>query len=183
MPRSDDIYKLPKDLPIPKDDGRASHLTEGYPLPDVNLNGVNLSKLEGINVIFIYPRTGSPMLEPPEGWNKIAGARGCTPQNANFNNHYEEFCQSRVNLYGLSSQDKEYQDELKTRLGLKFDLISDPELKLKDIMNLPTFKVGEMELYSRLTIVAEDGKIKKTFYPVFPPDKNAEEVLEFIRSL
>jgi peroxiredoxin len=180
-----DFFPLPKDLPVPIDDGAAAHLV-GLELPDVSLvstNGmkINLRELTGRWVIYVYPMTGRPGVPLPDGWDGIPGARGCTPQSCNFRDHYAELKALHTGVFGLSAQPSDYQREARERLHLPFQLLSDSGLQLKDKLKLPTFTIAGMELYKRLTLVLLDGYIQKVFYPVFPPDKNADEVLAWLR--
>jgi peroxiredoxin len=178
--------ELPKDIPAPIDDGAAAHLT-GRKLPDVALPAtdgasVNLSKLPGRTVVYLYPRTGIPGVAPIEGWDAIPGARGCTPQSCSFRDHFAELKALGVDrIFGLSTQDSEYQREAAVRLKLPFPVLSDAELKLARAINLPTFEFAGMTLHKRMALVIDDGLISKVFYPVFPPDKNAEEVIAWLR--
>lgn len=179
------LSQLPKDLPAPVDDGAASHL-EGSLLPNLVLlstNGscVNFAGLSGRWVIYVYPMTGRPDVPLPDGWDGIPGARGCTPQSCGFRDHYAELKALNTGVFGLSAQTTEYQREARDRLHLPFQLVSDSTLRLKSAMRLPTFTVAGMELYKRLTLIAHEGRIAKIFYPVFPPDQNADEVLAWLR--
>ena len=177
---------LPPDLPVPQDDGRARHLP-GLKLPDVALpatdgSKVNLSKLTGRIVVYIYPRTGVPGVDAPPGWDEIPGARGCTPQSCGFRDHFAELKRLGVaHVYGLSTQDSDYQREAVERLHLPFPILSDAELKFALNLHLPMFMTSGMTLLARMALVVEDGTIVKVFYPVFPPDKNAEEVVAWLR--
>ena len=179
------LSELPKDLPRPVDDGAASHL-QGMNLPKVVLpatNGANVD-LAGIPrrfVIYIYPLTGRPGLPLPDGWDGILGARGCTPQSCSFRDHFAELNALNTSVYGLSAQTTEFQKEARDRLHLPFELLSDNKLTLKMLLRLPTFTVAGMELYKRLTLIIENGRIQRVFYPVFPPDQNAENVLDWLR--
>ena len=180
-----DFFPLPKDLPVPIDDGAAAHLV-GLELPNVSLvstNGanINIRELKGRWVIYVYPMTGRPGVPLPDGWDGIPGARGCTPQSCSFRDHYAELKALHTGVFGLSSQSSEYQREARDRLHLPFELLSDSGLQLKDALRLPTFTVAGMELYKRLTLVTRDGHIEKVFYPVFPPDQNADQVLTWLR--
>ena len=182
---SGNLTELPKDLPVPVDDGAAAHL-KGMSLVNIALSStdganVELASLPGRFVIYIYPMTGRPGVPLPDGWDGIPGARGCTPQSCNFRDHHIELNALGVGVFGLSTQDTEYQREVHDRLHLPFQLLSDSSLQLKSAMRLPTFRVHGLELYKRLTLIVETAKIEKVFYPVFPPDKNAEEVLAWLK--
>jgi peroxiredoxin len=178
---------LPDDLPAPQDDGAARHLT-GARLPDIALRAtdgtqVNLAGLKGRTVVYIYPRTGRPGQALPTGWNGIPGARGCTPQSCSFRDHFAELKRLGVaQLFGLSTQDLDYQREAAERLHLPFAILSDADLKLTRGLNLPTFQVDGMTLIKRMALVIDDGVITHVFYPVFPPDKSAEEVVAFLQA-
>jgi len=187
MTSTHDPTVLPTDIPVPQDDGAARHLA-GLRLPSVPLaatdgSQVDLSKLKGRTVVYIYPRTGVPGQSPPDGWDAIPGARGCTPQSCSFRDHFAELKQLGVaQLYGLSTQDSGYQREAVERLHLPFAVLSDEALKLARAINLPTFTVAGMILLKRMALVIEDGVVVKAFYPVFPPDKNAEEVIAWLKA-
>jgi peroxiredoxin len=177
--------ELPQNLPVPLDDGAADHL-KGKSLPKITLPStdggtVELASLTGRFVIYIYPMTGRPGVPLPDGWDVIPGARGCTPQSCSFRDHHLELNDRGVDVFGLSTQDTEYQREVRDRLHLPFQLLSDRSLQLKSAMHLPTFRVQGLDLYKRLTLIIDTGKIEKVFYPVFPPDKNAEEVLAWLK--
>ncbi len=184
MTRSDDLYQLPANLPVPVDDGACNHLT-GVRLPSLALTStsnraVNLAILSGTVVLYCYPRTGQPDKHPPAGWDEIPGARGCTPQSCAFRDHHTELQRLGAQVFGLSTQDTAYQKEVAGRLHLPFDLLSDNTLELTTRLKLPTFEMGGMTLVKRLTLIIRDGVIEKVFYPVFPPDKNAEEVVAWL---
>jgi peroxiredoxin len=178
---------LPPNIPAPQDDGAADHLT-GMTLPDLALPAtsggpVNLSKLAGRTVLYIYPRTGVPGVDLPPGWSDIPGARGCTPQSCAFRDHHAQLKTLGVaQLFGLSTQDTAYQQEAATRLHLPFAILSDEKLAFTQALKLPTFTVAGMTLLKRMALVIDDGVIAKVFYPVFPPDKNAEEVVAWIQA-
>ncbi|MGH8633802.1 MAG: peroxiredoxin [Burkholderiales bacterium] len=186
--RSDNVYELPKDLPVPQDDGACDHLT-GMKLPAIALRStrgrvVDLALLGGTTVIYIYPRTGRPDQELPTGWNAIPGARGCTPQSCAFRDHHEELRRAgAAQVFGLSTQDTAYQHEAVERLHLPFELLSDAKLAFARALKLPTFEIHGMKLIKRLTLIVRDGAIEMVFYPVFPPDKNAGDVLAWLRAL
>ena len=185
MARSDNLHELPKDLPVPQDDGACDHL-KGMKLPAVVLQAtggrkVDLSSLKGTTVVYIYPRTGRPDQDLLPGWNAIPGARGCTPQSCAFRDHYQELKRAGASqVFGLSTQDTEYQREAAERLHLPFDLLSDERLAFARALKLPTFEVAGMRLIKRLALIARDGMIEKVFYPVFPPDRNAGDVLAWL---
>jgi len=178
---------LPDDLPVPVDDGAARHLA-GLALPDVTLTatdgaGINLARLPGRTVVYIYPRTGRPGQALPTGWNGIPGARGCTPQSCSFRDHFDELRSLGVRqLYGLSTQDSDYQREAAERLHLPFAILSDAEFALQRALRLPTFEVDGMVLLKRIALVIDNGRIAKVFYPVFPPDRSAAEVVAWLRA-
>ena len=187
MARQDNIYQLPKDLPIPFDDGACKHLP-GMRLPSVPLmsttgRAVDLAKITGRTVVYFYPRTGSPDKDPPQGWNEIPGARGCTPQSCAFRDHYQELRALGAEVFGVSTQDTDYQKEAVERLHLPFSLLSDEKLTFTKAVNLPTFEVESATLIRRLTLIIRDGFVEHVFYPVFPPDKNADEVIDWLRKI
>ena len=177
---------LPDDLPAPQDDGAVRHLV-GMKLPDIALAAtdggqVRLAKLEGRTIVYVYPRTGRPGQALPTGWDAIPGARGCTPQSCGFRDHFAELKQLGVGaLYGLSTQDTTYQREAAERLHLPFAILSDADLKLTRAMRLPTFTVDGMTLIKRMAWVIDDGIVSQVFYPVFPPDRSASEVIGWLK--
>ena len=186
-PGKHDPTVLPPNIPMPEDDGATRHLT-GIKLPDLALPAtsggpVNLSKLKGRTVLYIYPRTGVPGQALPTGWDTIPGARGCTPQSCSFRDHFGELKRLGVaQLFGLSAQDTAYQQEAATRLHLPFPILSDEKLAFTRALRLPTFSVDGMTLIKRMALVIDDGTITKVFYPVFPPDKNAQEVITWLQT-
>jgi len=180
------LNTLPEGLPVPLDDGSARHLA-GMHLPSISLASTsggqhNLSDIQGSLVIYVYPLTGRPDTALPEGWDDIPGARGCTPQACDFSHHHLELQQLNTQVFGLSSQSTEYQSELKNRLHLAFDLLSDDTFELKRYLNLPVFFAGDLLLYRRLTMIVQNGVIRKVFYPVFPPNENAAQVIHWLRN-
>jgi peroxiredoxin len=184
MLRSDDILSLPPDLPVPVDDGMAKHLP-GLSVASISLAAttgemVNLSVIPGRTVVYCYPRTGRPDQEPPDGWNLIPGARGCTPQSCAFRDHYRELRALGAMVFGLSTQETDYQREAVERLHLPFPLLSDAKLEFASAMRLPTFEVQSTRLLKRLTLIIRDGVVEHVFYPVFPPDQNAQAVVEWL---
>ena len=175
----------PEALP-PTDDGAAAHL-QCLALPDLTLpatdgRSVDLSRLPGWWVIYVYTWTGRPGLAQPEGWDVIPGAHGSTPQSEAFRDRHGEFTALGVGVLGVSAQDSAFQREARERLRLPFELLSDADFQLKQRLRLPTFHAGAREFYKRLTLVARDERIEHVFYPVFPPERNAGEVLAWLRT-
>ncbi len=182
---SNEFSSLPAGLPVPADDGAADHLP-GAPLPPLSLPSTaggeaNLAQLTaGRLVAYVYPRTGTPGEPSPAGWDDIPGARGCTPQSCAYRDSLAEFERLGAAVVGISAQSAEEQREFARREHIPFPLLSDSELRLAVDLGLPTFEAGGMTLYRRLTLVADAGAIVKAFYPVFPPDRDAAEVLSWI---
>jgi peroxiredoxin len=182
-----DPNQLPAGLPVPQDDGAARHLA-GMRLPAIALPAtdggeVDLARLAGRTVVYIYPRTGKPGVALPDGWDAIPGARGCTPQSCSFRDHFAELRSLGVaHLFGLSTQDTGYQREAVDRLHLPFAILSDAGLQLTGALALPTFMVTGMTLLKRMVLVIDDGVVAKVFYPVFPPDASAAAVVTWLRS-
>ena len=178
-------FPLPANLPCPADDGAADHL-EGTPIPKITLRSsfggiVELASLRAPRVVvYCYPMTGVPGKPLPGSWNNIPGARGCTPQARNFQEHYGEFLDLAIDVYGLSTQSSDYQREMAKRLNLPFEILSDSEFKFCDALRLPTFEVYGMMLLKRLTLVIRVTRIEHVFYPVFPPDQSADQVLKWL---
>lgn len=181
----DPFLTLPPNLPVPKDDGAANHLT-GMRVPAITLvstanRRVNLADLaRDRTVIYCYPRTGAPGQPVPKTWDDIPGARGCTPESCGFRDHYHALQELHVRVFGLSTQTTEYQREAVNRLHLPFEILSDSDFAVTNALRLPTFEFEGVRLLKRLTLVVSDGKIEKVFYPIFPPDKHAEEVIAWL---
>jgi peroxiredoxin len=177
--------ELPSDLPRPVDDGACDHL-RGLAMPPVRLPSttgrlVDLGALgPGRTVIYCYPRTGRPDELLPGGWDAIPGARGCTPQSCGFRDHHRELAALGAEVYGLSTQTTEYQREMAERLQLPFEVLSDARFALADALRLPTFEVDGMRLIKRLTLIVRDGRIEHVFYPVFPPNESAAQVIDWL---
>lgn len=180
---------FPKDLPKPVDDGACNHLTN-FTVPSIKLPPtsspdqlVDVSRLSGLSIIFCYPRTGAPNETIPPEWDAIPGARGCTPQACSFREYLPDLQKYGVaNLYGLSTQGTAYQQEVRERVHLPYDLLSDEELKFAEGLKLPLFEYQGSKLIKRLSVAIEDGKIIKWWYPVFPPDSNVYEILEWLKT-
>ena len=183
------LNDLPENLPQPTDDGKTDHLT-GMAIPEIALVATSgdllqlKTELQTPSVLFIYPRAGSP-LEPntnPELWDSIPGARGCTPQSCGFRDLAQDFAEIGFKIYGLSMQSPEVQKEFVERNHIPFLILSDSDYKFTNALNLPTFMFEGEKLIKRMALVIVKGQIKKVFYPVFPPDKNADEVLTWLKS-
>jgi peroxiredoxin len=176
---------LPPNLPVPEDDGAADHLP-GTELPHLSLPSTAGAELDlreeaaGTLVLYIYPRTGKPGQPLVPGWDDIPGARGCTPESCAFRDHAAELAEAGARVAGLSAQSLADQVEFAERNRMPFPIVSDERLELARALGLPTFEVEGLTLYKRVTLVAERGRIAKVFYPVFPPDRNAGEVLAWI---
>ena len=179
------LLELPGDLPVPEDDGACAHL-QGMMVPAISLNStagflVKLAETRGRTVVYCFPRMGQPDQPVPKNWDAIPGARGCTPQSCSFRDHYQELTNAGAfQVFGLSAQDTDYQREAVERLHLPFSLLSDLELHFANALKLPTFRFDSMTLIKRLTLIIDDGHITKVFYPVFPPDKSAEQTLRWL---
>jgi peroxiredoxin len=180
--------QLPADLPVPEDDGAAAHLP-GSAMPPVVLpatggRSVDLSQVGRPRaIVYVYPMTGKPGVPLVEGWDQIPGARGCTPESMGFRDHYQELSGLGAELFGLSVQDTAEQAEAAARLALPYPLLSDSGLVLADRLRLPTFTAADgVVRYKRLTVVLNAGRIEHVFYPVFPPDRHAAEVLDWLRN-
>ncbi len=185
LARADDIHTLPEDLPVPEDDGAADHLIDAA-VPPIALQAtsgetVRLDQLDGRTVLFCYPRTGRPDQELPPGWNDIPGARGCTPEACGFRDAHAQFTDLGVRVLALSTQPTDYQREAADRLHLPFPVLSDEALELTEALGLPTFETSGWTLLKRHTLVIDDGRVRHVFYPVFPPDAHAAEVLGWLR--
>jgi peroxiredoxin len=185
MAGTDHLYTIPDDLPVPEDDGAADHLLNAV-VPPIALRAttgdtINLAELDGRTVLFAYPRTGRPDEELLPGWDAIPGARGCTPETCGFRDAHSQFADLGARVMALSTQSTDYQRELAERLRLPFPVLSDESLELTHAMNLPTFETSGMTLLERLTLVIDDGRVSHVFYPVFPPDAHAAEVLSWLR--
>jgi peroxiredoxin (alkyl hydroperoxide reductase subunit C) len=177
-----DPTSLPDDLPVPVDDGAADHL-RGMRIPHVSLfsthgDMIDLASLTGTVVVFAYPRTGQPGVDPlvPE-WDEIPGARGCTPHTSGYRDLYPKFVEHGAAVFGLSTQDTDYQRELATRIHVPCPILSDQELELTNALRLPTMDVAGLTLIKRIAWIARNAVIERVFYPVFPPNRNAELVL------
>ncbi|CAF1402286.1 unnamed protein product [Rotaria magnacalcarata] len=184
-------FDLPDNLPVPVDDDQCAHLKAGtkFPvdilirLPTTSKNSVDIVS-QPRTIIYFYPRTGEPDQKLPDGWNEIPGARGCTPESCGFRDHYQELQSLGANVYGCSTQTTEYQQEVADRLHLPFDLLSDAKLELLNHLKLPHFTLPELDnipLIARLTIIIKYDTIEHVFYPIFPPDRHSQEVIEWLK--
>lgn len=188
-PAVHDPIALPTRLPAPYHDDAADHLVDS-PLPRVALPSTlgGTERLDVVpkgyerRVVFVYPRTGRPG-EPPliQNWDAIPGARGCTPEACGFRDHWREFKRVGAYVVGLSTQDSEYQREATVRLALPFPLLSDAGLRVSSALKLPTFEADGWQFLKRITLIIAQARIEHVFYPVFPPDSHAEEVLRWLR--
>lgn len=184
--KPDSFMQLPASLPVPLDDGACDHLP-GMKIPSIALRStkgrmVNLADPSSERiVVYIYPRTGAPGSTVPGAWDEIPGARGCTPQSCSMRDHYREARALGAEIFGLSTQTTEYQKEAVERLHLPFEILSDVDFKFTPALNLPTFTFEGVTLNKRLTLVIQDGKIEKVFYPVFPPDKHGEQIVAWLK--
>lgn len=177
---------LPPNLPRPANDGACDHLV-GTRLPELSLRStgggaVALGSLPpGRTILYCYPMTGVPGQALPDGWDSIPGARGCTPQSCSFRDHHRELAALGANVFGVSTQSTAYQSEMAERLHLPFEVLSDDELRFATALRLPTFEVEGKRLLKRVTLVVREGVVEHVFYPVFPPDQSAAEVVRWLR--
>jgi len=179
------LLDLPDNLPIPEDDGACAHL-EGMQLPSIALAStagreIDLSLENGMVAVYVYPMIGRPDSPPMVGWNEIPGARGCTPQSCSFRDQHSELLSLGAKVYGASSQSLEEQKEAVQRLHLPFELMNDSNFEFANALRLPTFEYNSLRLIKRLTLIIENGAICKVFYPVFPPNENAANVIAWLR--
>jgi peroxiredoxin len=180
------LYELPEGLPVPEDDGACDHLL-GQMLPQLTLeSSQGLVSLRALSmnclVLYIYPRTGQPDRPSRPEWDAIPGARGCTPESCAFRDHVAELEKLGAAVAGLSAQTLEEQAEFAERNHIPYPVIADPERKLGAALRLPTFEFEGMTLYKRVTLLVEACAVAKVFYPVFPPDRNAAEVVNWLGS-
>ena len=180
------LTQLPANLPVPKDDGACAHLL-GRHLPDLSLvstsgHHINLRHRPGLSVLYAYPLTGRPGVPLPTDWDEIPGARGCTPESCSFRDHHAEIRQLGAEVFGLSTQSTDYQREVRDRLHLTFDLLSDEAFTFTDALSLPTFTAASMRLLRRVTIISHSGVIERVFYPIFPPDSHPADVVSYLNS-
>ncbi len=183
-----DLNALPDDLPIPVDDGAGAHLS-GESMPAVALVATNGETVEldqlgpSRSVLYLYPLTGQPGADLPASWDKIPGARGCTTEACDFRDHHAELVAAGAEtVYGVSSQKTNYQRELVERLNLPFSMLADPDFTLANALEMPTFIAAGQRLYSRLTLIVNNGRVEHVFYPIFPPNAHAQQVLAWLRA-
>jgi peroxiredoxin len=180
--------ELPDDLPVPVNDGECDHLL-GMDIPDLSLPStdgcdINIGSITPSRyIIYCYPLTGNPASSLPCNWDKIPGARGCTPQAVTFKLNYQSIRDTGFNIYGLSTQSPDYQKEFADRMELPFSLLSDEKFEFCNALKLPMFEVDGVsaKLVKRLTLIVSDKKIIKVFYPIFPPTENANNVLSWLQ--
>ncbi len=177
-----DLTSLPSDLPVPIDDGAADHLV-GLSVVGLELNGthgvMSLVAETPWTVLYVYPRTGGPAVALPDGWDRIPGARGCTPQSCAFRDHHQELASLGASVRGISAQPLSEQQEFAERMHIPFPLLNDEALTLAhEPLELPNYP--ELRLYKRLTVAIFAGAIQKAWYPVFPPDRNADDVVSYL---
>jgi len=182
----DFLRVIPEGLPVPEDDSACDHLT-GSRLPSIPLRStadqwVDLSELPGLTVVYCYPMTGRPGIPLPDGWVQTPGAAGCTPQSCSFRDRHQDLQALGVRVFGLSAQSTTDQQEAATRLALPYDLLSDAQLTFATALGLPTFKIADLHLIKRVTLIVRDGQVIQHFYPVFPPDKNVEATIAWLQS-
>lgn len=182
-----DFHKLPEDLPAPEDDGAADHLADAA-VPSIELQRTDGERVdlaaaaEALLVVYVYPQTGVPGRPVPAGWDRIPGARGCTPQSCAFRDSAQELADLGATVFGLSAQPLEEQHEFAEREHLPYPLLNDSGFRLGEELGLPTFEADGARYYRRLTFVAREGRIAKVFYPVFPPQGNAADAIAWIRA-
>jgi len=175
-------------LPAPQEDGACDHVV-GMRIPALSLVATSGDVLElqellsGVAVLFFYPMTADRDGAVPHGWDEIPGARGCTPQICSYRDSFTRFKELGVQVYGVSTQDTEYQREMKERTNVPFECVSDEALQLTRAFMLPTLIVNGSEINKRLTLIIKDGIIIQCFYPVFPPEMNADNVYRFLSNL
>ena len=179
--------KLPKDLPIPEDDGGCKHLINSN-LPEISLpnqdgNDLRLNRIDTFRkILYFFPMTGRPDRPLPKDWNFIPGAKGCTTETCSFRDNYDEIITLNAVPIGISTQNVDDLKEMTTRLSIPFDILSDANLILKNLLNLPTFSIKEKFFIKRLTLIIEKNVIKKVFYPIFPPDKHINDVIKWLKT-
>jgi len=177
-----DPYTLPEGLPVPEDDGAADHLL-GAEVPSLTLDSsLGPVDVSDFGVVYVYPRTGKPGVPSLPGWDAFPGARGCTPQSCAFRDHAAELAELGATVAGLSAQSLDDQIEFAERNHMPYPVIADPGLRLRDALHLPTFEIAGHTLYKRLAWIAPDRRIEHVLYPVFPPDRNAADVVAWLRT-
>lgn len=177
--------QLPENLPPPVDDGACRHLV-GTQAPSLALRSTagvtrNLAEIKATTaIIYCYPMTGKPGEPLPPGWDAIPGARGCTPETCGFRDHYQEMTALGAEVLGISTQSPEEQREMVDRLHVPYEVLSDSGLALTRALNLPHFTIEGRTFIKRLTLILRQGRIVHVFYPIFPPNAHADEVLSWL---
>lgn len=184
----DETTVLRDRIPEPEDDGGADHLM-GASVPSVSLSAtdgavVDLSAISGTVIVYCFPKMGRTASEPdPDGWEAIPGAYGCTEETCSFRDHYQELVGLGVSgVFGLSLQTSEHQRDAHARVEPPYEFLSDSDQEFTAQLRLSTFEVEGETFSKRLTLVLVDGQVEHVFYPVFPPDEHAEEVIRWLET-
>lgn len=161
----------------------------GRALPSLQLtatdhSSIDLSALPGLSVVFIYPRSGNPELPAPAEMASVPGAKGCTPQACGFRDAFDDFAALGVQrIFGLSSQDSAYQQELRERTQLPYQLLSDQDCALGKALGLPVYQAGPIEVYGRAALVIDDGRLVQLYTEIPEPARNAGQILDWLRQV
>ena len=182
-----DLLNLPKNLPIPQDDGKCKHLLNlklpNIALPNQDGNLLKLNRSDTFRlIIYCYPMTGNPERLLPKNWNNIPGARGCTAQTCSFRDNYDKFTSLNAIPIGISTQTVVEIKEMTKRLFVSYDVLSDEKLILAKLIKIPTFQIGTKKYFKRVTMIVEKSLIKHIFYPIFPPNLHFKDVIKWLKS-
>ena len=183
---SEIFTKLPKNLPIPEDDGACNHLLgekiSAIILPDTKGNFQDISKISpGYLILYFFPMMGIPGKKLPKKWNDIPGARGCTPQNIAISQIKNDLMKYNAIPVGVSTQSLNELTGLSQSRKFSQLLVSDSNLEFQKKLKIPTFNFNEKIMYKRLTLIVKKSEIVKVFYPVFPPDKHVSVILDWFK--